>query len=164
MTEEGKEVWIAFVRNEQIALKTCGEVITELLEDDMGFYAVPTGNFYIDVVQSAAFHKHLGYRESSRGMQTSAQVLAKKELKQPKFRREDHLFARKASLINHTLYHKCSAYCLKDEQFSRPYDPLDDQDQEEKDCYMGTVNAVPRKMITVPCRECRMHFFHGHQV
>ena len=76
----------------------------------------------------------------------------------PKFRREDHLFARKANLLNHTLCHKCSGYCLKDGTFARLYDPANDADVPAKDRYDKTVDGVVCKMVSVPCRECRMHF------
>ena len=83
-------------------------------------------------------------------MQSSRQVLNKTELKKPKFLREHHLFERAANLINHTLCHKCSAYCWKDGTFSRPYDAVNNADVPHTDRFEKTVHGQVCQMVTVP--------------
>ena len=57
------------------------------------------------------------HRSSSINMQSSGDVIEKREIRKVKCCKETDLFDRQVNMVNHALTHKYSGYCLKEKNY-----------------------------------------------
>ena len=105
--------------------------IGQLFEREYGFNAVHIGNFPNDWVKPGGLSND-NYCQTCDKMQSSADVVKKKELKFPKYQRENDLYERSVNIDNHARTHKCSGYCLVPKTFSEKFDSSKHQSIDEK--------------------------------
>ena len=99
--DEAKKTWEDFLEFKQKSLDECAAKIGLDFERHFGFSAFHTGNLPQDWVKPGGFKVDDDYPVTMDGMQSSSDVIERRELKQPKFKREKHLFERKSNIINH---------------------------------------------------------------
>ena len=91
-------------------------------------------------------------------MQSSNDVRERRELKQPKYQRENNLFERGANICNHCGTHRCSGYCWKETQTSRLYDPERDMNVPDNQRFTRTTDGQQKEYVKSVDYNCRMHF------
>ena len=94
--------------------------VTKVMESEWGFDALHIGQFPQDWVRPGGFG--MDYRNTSKNMLTTEQVLATKELKNFKCLREDDLYRRRVNATNHIETHNCSNYCKKVRKYCEIFD------------------------------------------
>lgn len=154
-THEGKDVWLTYNDSVNDAKAKCDEEIGQLVEAFYGIQALHSGNFPDDLVKPGSVIAKDNYRETSDDMQTSQNILDRKELKLCKFHREDHLFERKINIDNHCRMHHCSSYCAKEKKFKQPYDEALHSNIREDDRFE---DEDGNKWAMVPIKDCRHGF------
>jgi PIF1 helicase. len=129
--------------------------ISETMETYFGFSAMHHGDLPSQWVKPGG-QAHHGYRSQTSGMASSKDVLDTRELKVPKFQRENDLLTRRVNITNHCGTHKCSEYCIKVARtINEPYDASKHDDDQRKSSF---VNREGIEMIPIHIKECRMHF------
>mmetsp|Transcript_23835 Transcript_23835/g.54107 ORF Transcript_23835/g.54107 Transcript_23835/m.54107 type:complete len:121 (+) Transcript_23835:242-604(+) len=91
------------------------------MERQFGMGAIHIAGAHPEHLPKPGGQREHGYEATQECMLTPYQILKKKELKQPKFSRENHLFHREINVCNHCRMHSCSAYCLKSRVKAVPY-------------------------------------------
>lgn len=152
--DEGKATWEEFLNFRQDALDECAAKIGRDFEKNFGYSAMHTGNFPEDWVTPGGFKPEDDYPATVDGMQSSTDVLERRELKQPKFKREKDLFQRKANITNHAGTHKCSGYCARCENKVQ----LFDASKPEHGRYDPFESADGKLYVRIPSKNCRMGF------
>jgi hypothetical protein len=150
---EAAQMWNDFVAFKQSTLDECGKKIGEEFEREFGMSAMHTGNFPEDWVKPGGFKEDDDYPLTSDDMQSSADVIARAELKKFKHTREHDLFQRKSNITNHAGTHCCSAYCARMKQALQKYDPSKHTNFGE---YLR--RTTNEDWVAVICYECRMGF------
>lgn len=153
LSDRGKYEWKIYSLQKGIHEKNFNEKIGEIFESEFGIHALHIGNFPEDWVKPGGLPND-NYRVTSTGMQSSADVIDRQELKKPKFHREHNLFERRVNITNHAGTHKCSGYCLKCKKLSQRYDPERHADVKDQDKFL--IDGV--EMVKVTCEDCRFGF------
>ena len=103
--------------------------VTRIMEDEYGYSAEHPGVAPGDWPAPGG-RGVMGYRSAHSGMMSRRDVLAKKELRQPKFCRERHLCERSVNLTNQSFCHCCSDYCWRCRLSPRRFDPASHTDTD----------------------------------
>jgi hypothetical protein len=154
MSRIGVEVWSDYCSAKYATINEANLSIGKLLETKFGVQAIHTGFFPDDWVKPGGYPFSF-YPHTTTQMQSSSDVVLKKELKQPKFRRETHLAERRSNITNHACTHKCSSYCLRTKHLSMKYCPTShaEVDESKRFCSAGGV-----EMVKLDLEECKMRF------
>ena len=152
---DAKQMWFDFLELRETKINACGKLIGDEFEYEFGLDAMHTGNFPFHWVRPGGFKDDNDYPPTSAGMQSSADVIAKRELKLPKFEREKHLYERHSNIINHAFTHKCSkGYCGKQKNQRQKYNPAIHKESDFGE-YLKKVND---DTVAKYWHECRMGF------
>ena len=154
LSDDGKKIWSEYTQKKSNAVNKASKLIGEMFEHEYGFNALHIGNFPNDWVKPGGLPKD-NYRQTCDEIQSSKNVVEKKELKKPKYHQENKLFERSVNIDNHARTHKCSGYCLKSKTFRQKFDPNKHLDIKKEDKY---TNKNGDEMVKTVIQECRMRF------
>lgn len=153
----GKDKWSKFTKIKDEAIQKCSSQIADVMEGQFGMEAIHIGNAPHDLPKPGGLSEH-GYRTTDNDhMQSAKDILHRKELKKPKWTREDNLVERRVNIDNHCRCHCCSDYCLKYKKVATPFDAKLHKDIPENDIWTNIKSGV--KMANVrTCQGCKFKF------
>jgi hypothetical protein len=149
---DANKMWEDFIQIKEKLIDACGRDIGNEFESEFGLEAMHTGNFPHDWVKSGGLQMDGDYPATTEGMQSSADVLAQRELKQTKISRERWLYRRKSNIMNHAYTHKCSGYCTIWKELRQKYNP------DIHILFGEYLKKFDDKNVVVISYECRMGF------
>eukprot|EP00984_Skeletonema_dohrnii_P031047 scaffold23084_cov153-Skeletonema_dohrnii-CCMP3373.AAC.2 len=157
----GTVAWEAYLSAVEEAQSLCSKNVGKAMESHFGLHAMHTGIPPDDWVKPGgqALGKESNYRSTDDNMQSSQNVRDRRELKMPKYQRENDLFERGANICNHCGTHKCSDYCWKEIQHTRKFDPERDADVPDNQRFSRRGDdGQQQEYVNSSEYQCRMHF------
>jgi hypothetical protein len=155
----GDVAWNEYTDAVESARNICSRDVARALESHFGVHAMHTGNPPQDLLKPGGNAlPDSNYRVTEDEMQSSKDVRERRELKQPKFKRERDLKERSANFCNHCGSHTCSGYCWKATPRVRPYNQQTDLDVPAEKRFFRTVDGEQREFVRYKDLNCRMHF------
>ena len=153
-SNEGKQVWRQYWAEKETAISTANREIGKLMEHNYGVHAMHQGTFPNDWVKPGG-HPFAFYPRTQTNMQSSKEVLDKRELKQHKHKRESDLYERELNIKNHAYTHKCSSYCLRTKTNVTKYNEAVHANVDHCNIFE---KSNGEKMVKSMTEECRLGF------
>ena len=125
-----------------------------LIETNYGVSAMHTGVFPTGWMRPGGYPNET-YPQTQPEMQSSEDVINKRELKFNKYERENNLADCGSNIQNHAFSHKCSAYCIRKRKLSERYDPDVHKNIDDNKVY---TNSDGNAMVVIEKEYCRMKF------